>query len=470
MDFYKDEVLARLADTANVAQFVSFAPSGAGRFVRVRGVAPDHAFGSMEDAVQALFAASPEGSVNIRSFRPDSPQGNEFVYGARSAADAAAHARRMAGEGLHVIVNETVDVDDAGVSGVVQGGCMEFAPGVTPRFVEKASAEEMPALPFGFGMDLLSHVYGFRPDLSGDPGVRHEFSVHPKPRGLRMENTIAWERQDVPEPCVTPVICWPNPFSRLIGDKVYGLLVAHLLGARVPLATVFPRDRRIAPFTFGRPTGEPVSWARTCPREQIPGKHATMRGWTDPYVLMEADDPGGEALASCLTQQEVAARWSGALIVDARGGRVVEGVPGFGDGFMSGTAEPCEVPHPVRKDVLGACDSLSGALGGPVRLEWAHDGTRVWVLQLHRGLSASCGRTIWPGKPPRFLVFNVGDGLARLRELSAQAVREGCGVEVEGFAGMSSHIADVLRKACVPSGFVARTSLGRLTVTKRGGQ
>ena len=46
---------------------------------------------------------------------------------------------------------------------------------------------------------------------------------------------------------------WPNRFSRFIGDKVFGLLVADLIGLDVPRATVLAR--RIGPFVFGRRTG-----------------------------------------------------------------------------------------------------------------------------------------------------------------------------------------------------------------------
>src|SRR5262249_39033758 len=118
---HKDTVLDRLGTVANVAQFVSFAPDLRQRHSRISGYERNHRFDSPDDAAAALLAASPEGSVNIRSYTPERPKSREFVYGVRSAAEAALHVRRLAGEGLYTIANETIDVRDGGVSGVVFG-------------------------------------------------------------------------------------------------------------------------------------------------------------------------------------------------------------------------------------------------------------------------------------------------------------------------------------------------------------
>ena len=48
--------------------------------------------------------------------------------------------RTLAADGYFTIVNETVDTADGGVSGVVLGDIMEFAPLDTPRGVEKPGA------------------------------------------------------------------------------------------------------------------------------------------------------------------------------------------------------------------------------------------------------------------------------------------------------------------------------------------
>ena len=62
----------------------------------------------------------------------------------------------MSAEGLFVIANETVDVSDGGVSGVIQGGVAEFAPDDTPRCVEKAGTA---SLPMDWALALIETVY-----------------------------------------------------------------------------------------------------------------------------------------------------------------------------------------------------------------------------------------------------------------------------------------------------------------------
>ncbi len=127
-------------------------------------------------------------------------------------------------------------------------------------------------------------------------------------------------------------------FSRLIGDKVFGLLVAHHLGLPVPETTVV--NRRIAPFIFGLPTGWGETWIRTAPTEQVPGKFTTQRGWTDPYALLAEEDLTGVQIASVLAQQGVNPIYSGALIVGPNRKPIVEGKQGEGESLMLGESAP----------------------------------------------------------------------------------------------------------------------------------
>jgi len=113
--------------------------------------------------------------------------------------------------------------------------------------------------------------------------------------------------------------------------------VADLHGLPVPATTVV--GRRVASFSFGRPTGGGERWLRTCPAELVPGRFTTRRGWSDPFALLEAEDPAGTDLAAVLAQEGVRARWSGAAMPGA-GGLLVEGVEGFGDDFMLARAAP----------------------------------------------------------------------------------------------------------------------------------
>jgi hypothetical protein len=441
---HKDEILDRLAAHGNVAQFVSFAPDLRQRFARVHGFGENHPFGGVEQAVRALLAASPEASVNVRSFEPHDPKSREFIYGLRDAGAVASSIRRLAAEGLYTIVNETVDVNDGGVSGVAHGAVVEFAPGDTPRAVEKPGTA---ALERGMALRAFETVYGFRPALPAAPGVRVEFSIHPLRRGYRRDHTIVWEEEELPGGPAEAHASWPNLFSRMLGDKAYGLLVAWLVGLRVPLTTVVPR--RLAPFTFGDDTGTAETWLRTAPAEQQPGKFTTRRGWPDPYRLMGDEDPGGTAIASVLSQRGVDARWSGALLSQPDGEVLVEGVPGFGDDFMLGQASPRPLPDEVRRDALEAYARAAAVLG-PVRFEWVHDGRAIWIVQLHRGASISQGRTLVPGDAARWHRLEVSRGIGALRELIA-GLGGGDGVVLVGRVGVTSHFGDLLRRARIPS-------------------
>jgi len=305
LPLHKDEVLDRLAKRGNVAQFVAFKPDGASgtprqSFSRIAGHEPNELFLDARQAIDALIAASGEGKVNVRSYLPEDPRSREFVYGLVTAEDAMSALLRLTAEGLHTIVNETIDVSDGGVSGVVQGGTMEFAPDDTPRCVEKPG---IASLPFAQGLKLLRTVYGFTPELESYAGERTEFSIHPRARGWRRGHTLIWEHETGVEPALAASSRWPNKFSRMIGDKAFGLLMADLMGAPVPRTLVVAR--RVAPFSFGQKTGSTELWTRTCPVEPQPGLYSTLKGWTDPFALLQAEDPDGSVIASVLRQDAV---------------------------------------------------------------------------------------------------------------------------------------------------------------------
>jgi hypothetical protein len=442
---YKDAVLDQLAARANVAQFVSYDPALRQRYSRLFGFEANHVFSVLGEALHTLLNGSIERSVNVRSYDPASAKSREFVYGIRSVEGAEAAVRRLAGEGLHTIVNETIDVHDGGVSGVAIGNLIEFAPDDTPRCVEKPGTA---SLPRDLGLRLLETVYGFRPSLEFPSTTRVEFSIHPLRRGVRGEHTIVWELEDVGEISSSKDLSWPNLFSRKIGDKAFGLLIANLIGLPVPLTLVISRD--IAPFEFGKPTGAAERWIRTSPRIQVPGKFTTRRGWTDPYRLMAEEDPEGKFLASILSQQEIHATFSGAVLSDAAGALTVEGTKGFGDEFMVGRARLAKLPAAV----LGDVEALYGRAAdrfGPVRMEWVHDGREAWVVQFHRGASVTVGSVIYPGDFSDAVRFDVNRGLEALRDLIADPEVVEQGIILEGDVGVTSHFGDVLRKARVPS-------------------
>lgn len=438
---HKDMALDRLATIGNVAQYVALRPDAdRGLTVstsRVAGREPNQPFASIEEAVGTLLARSSELAVNIRSYLPQDPRSREFVYRITDRAEVLGHIERLAKEGLHLIVNETIDVEDGGVSGVVQGNVIEFAPDDTPRAVEKPGIASFPR---AMGLSLLREIYGFDVNLPGAPTERVEFSVHPRPRGWRQTHILLWEIEVAAGYRDAPAPSWPNRFSRHIGDKAFGLLMACAHGANVPRTLVI--SRRVAPFTLGEATGSAEIWTRTCPQEPRPGLYTTVRGWVDPFKLLQSEDKLGE-IASVLSQHNVPAAYAGAAIAGADG-LIIEGHAGYGDTLMLGIALPKPLPEPILADVEAAYTALASQLG-PVRIEWVHDGSRLWVVQLHVGTTSSGEGWLTRGNAEKWVAFDVAEGLNALRAF-VDEIPAGTGLILDGDVGLTSHIADVVRK------------------------
>ena len=446
---FKDEGLHNLAEQGrNIAQFVSYAPSGEQRFSRTLGQAANYPFSSIEGAAAYMLEATTEHSVNVRSFAPDDSKSKPFTYGLTSVDDIAATVAARHAEGLHTIINETVDTGDGGISGVALGNVLEFAPFDTPRAVEKPGAARLTR---ALGIDVLRLVYGFTPDLPSDPYTRAEFSIHPLRHGYQNEHTITWETEQVDTAPFDTQVQWPNRFSTMLGDKTYGLIIADQLGLPVPQTTVF--NRTVKPFTFGRATGSAETWLRTAPNTQTPGKFTTAHGWVDPYKLLQNEDPTGEYIASILSQEDIDARYSGACIMGADDSLIIEGKAGKGDVFMVGEGATEQLPGYIEQQVRATYKHAADQLG-PVRMEWVYDGTRVWVVQLHVGKSASTAEVIYPGnESTEYLHYDTSGGLEGLRALIDAHV-PGTGIALHGNVGITSHLGDVLRKAKVPSKLV----------------
>ncbi|MFL6128698.1 MAG: hypothetical protein ACJ73E_06500 [Mycobacteriales bacterium] len=446
----KDDRLAEIATRVNVARFASFAPDGTPRHLVLGGAVPP-GVERLPGALAALSSAiGPAGRLNVRTFLDRDSKGTPFLYGLASVDDAAAAVRDFGDQGYYTIVNEMIDVKDGGVSGVLLGGVIEFAPGATPRAVEDADAA---ALPTPLGIELLRTVYGLL-DLTADLPGRVEFSVHPVRVGARRRTTVLWEQVDVQPPPLRVTPSWPNGFSRHIGDKAYGLLVAHLLGLPVPVTTVI--GRKVAPFTFGTGDRAPAveRWIRTCPTEPQPGLFTSHRGWLDPFLLLAKEDPTGDRIAAVLDQRAVDARFSGATATAEDGSVLLEGVRGAGDAFMQGSRPAETLPADVVADVAALVRRAAAELGS-VRIEWAHDGGRAWVIQLHTSRARVTTEFLNPGSADRWLPYDPVEGLDRLRDVVAEARRSGAGVVVTGPVGITSHVGDIIRKEGVPGRLAA---------------
>lgn len=441
---YKDEKLAHLAQTHNVASFVSFSPDVPRLRYQVTGSStPCRRVADPEEAIAFLFGTIRRGSVNVRTFLAEPSKSLPFFYGIETVDRAVELVRKCAAEGYFTIVNETIDVHDGGVSGVTLGGIAEFAPDDTPRAVEKSGTASMP---IEMASRLLSTVYGTDVSLPCREDRRVEFSVHPQRVGFRGSHLLVWEVEDVAPVTLKAAIHWPNAFSRLVGDKTFGLLVADSLGAAVPRTTVV--SKRVAPFTFGQHTGTGEWWMRTAPAEQEPGHFTTLDRWSDPFQLLADEDPSGR-VASVLAQEGVDAEFSGATLATIDGADLVEGVAGRGDDFMLGVQAPAELPERVRARVVEVLAQLRAPLG-TVRIEWASDSTTAWVLQVHRMEAALPIGVVSAGTPDYWLEYDPDLGLDVLAELIEKAAGSDGGIVVTRPVGVTSHVGDLLRKAGVP--------------------
>lgn len=440
----KDESLAAAAATGNVAQFVSFSPGDLDvRHSAIIGLR-DHP--DPRGAVAQLLAQSASGAVNVRSFRPGNNRGNPFNMGLQQVDDVLAMVTALAKSGFYTIVNESIDVNDGGVSGVRWNGWTEFAPKDTPRCVEKPGTAGLPSEAADQLFELVYHTQTPLNELAA--GYRVEFSIHPTPVGYRQTRTIIWEVSEEPSDQVLEQnVEWPNRFSEFLGDKAYGLLVASVFGFQVPRTQVIARD--IAPFEFGVENDFDSVWTRTCPRRFSPGEFPTLPSYVDVFKLLADCDPSGDAIGSVLIQRGVRPWYSGAVSADTHQRPIVSGVQGEGANYMLGLVPPDELPPAVIDEATLAFDHLSKALGGPCRFEWVHDDQRLWLVQLNRDLRD--GFNVSEGDATSWVRFDPADGVDVLRELINDVAGKSVGVELSRPVGLTSHVGDLLRLAGVPA-------------------
>jgi hypothetical protein len=441
----KDEALARAASQANVAQFASFAPVTLelrhSAIIGLDGRVHPHA------AITQLLLQSSTRTVNVRSFKPGQDRGNPFFMGLSTVDQVLRRLGELASAHYYTIVNENIDINDGGVSGVRWNDWTEFAPKDTPRCVEKPGTA---GLPSGQAETLFNLVYKTGTPLQTlHSGFRVEFSLHPSPVGYRRERSVLWEVSEEPSDQKFPDrnIDWPNSFSEFIGDKAYGLLIAEILGFRVPHTQVICRG--VQPFEFGRDTRYDALWTRTCPRRFSPGLFPTEPRYVDVFNLLKDCDPTGDTIGSVLIQQGVRPRFSGAVAFSGGGPPLVSGVRGQGSDFMLGGVQEEVLPKSTYAEVLRTYDTLTEALGGPCRFEWVRDDRTLWMVQLNRDRSG--GFDVSEGEAESWVTFDPSDGVDALRDLIAEIEGTSVGVELTRRVGLTSHIGDLLRLARVPA-------------------
>ena len=447
----KDEKLSFIYNTGNnIARFLSISPEN-----KIRHINIDDKYvskGDIREDILNLISISSGNSVNIRSFSEDSVKGNAFIYG-KTACDIDEIMdiiSKNCKDGKYSIINETIDVNDGGVSGVIMGNMIEFSPNDTPRCVEKAGVCR---LPLNLGIDILNKVYGFFPEHTFGHNYRIEFSIHPHREGVRNSHTIIWEYEEIKDIKFDVKVEYPNNFSKFIGDKTFGLLVADFFNFRVPYTGVLCRN--VAPFSFGKPTGLNEKWIRTAPAVKESGKFFTGDTWQDPFELMAKEEAKGDSslknISSILYQNAVSSVYSGGAIVTADE-LLIEGVSGKGDNFMLGENAD-ELSCDVRKTVeleLKRFMELNSVLGD-VSCEWVYDGTYVWIVQLNQLRHASSKNVLVEGNPEKYISFDVSIGLEALRKLALEIQGKNIGIKLIGNVGVTSHFGDVLRQHDIPS-------------------
>lgn len=460
VDLLKDDKLAFMYKKmdCNIARYVSVAPDMSVRYVNIDA---DYVYkGNLKNCILDLIEASNSKSVNIRSFSIESMKGHSLVYGkqANEIDEIIDVIQKNCNENKYSIINETIDVNDGGVSGVILGNIIEFAPNDTPKCVEKP---DICFLEKNMGMYLLKTVYGFEPECDFDENYRVEFSLHPHREGLCKSHTIIWEYEKFEEYEYDIKIKWPNKFSHFIGDKAFGLIIADYLGFNVPYTTVISRN--VPPFSFGQETGLREKWIRTAPIVKEPGKYYTGDKWTDPFILMQKEEFKGDNqinIASVLSQSAVEAVYSGGAIIGKnQDNDVIEGVAGKGDNFMVGADYLDFLPDSVLVKLKVLLNEIRKYyyLLGDVSIEWVFDGTKIWLVQLNQIKETGLGTTIVAGEPAKYEKFYVEDGLEQLRSKINAIKGRDIGIELIGDVGLTSHFGDVLRHANIPS-FISKIS------------
>lgn len=453
MSQQKDDLLADLARRMNVAQFLSVRadlPSSL-RHAYIRNC--DAKQFTVEQAVRKLLSASADSMVNVRTFSERQSKGGEFLMGLADVGTVLSAIAKFTQDGVSVIVNESIDIHDGGVSGVFLANAVEFAPDDTPRCVEKPGVCR---LPIDLGISIIEQVYGVKIPSDFSFQDRVEFSIHPRRQGIHHSHFVVWEAEhQLSQEAQNKVpVLWPNRFSQHIGDKTFGLLIANSLGFNVPRSTVV--SRRIRPFVFGSSTGTNEFWYRTAPRRQMPGKLPTVLGHQDLFTILQSlEGEDRDALASVIIQESVDSVYSGGAALRISGTPVVEGVIGHGDSFMLGRESPTNLPGEVLAEVQEVLLGISAVLG-PCRIEWVFDGNKVWVVQLHVGGISSNPIRIVDGDAEEWIDFYIKDGLESLRQLLSLSGLEGKGIRLIGDVGVTSHFGDLLRARGIPSVIVRR--------------
>lgn len=413
------------------------------------------------DLIKDLLKNSLDNSVNIRTYTDDmKSKGNPFVYGLRDLESILRGIIDLREQGYNLILNETIDVNDGGVSGVLLNGVAEFAPFSTPRSVENDAVCRLPSL---VAVKMLSDVYSLEGRTLEDieklesmsrEGKRIEFSIHPNEVGY-----LVWDIEDMESNkkldlrLLNQCIMVPknNKFSEMLGGKTFNLLLLNSMSIDIPKTTVV--SKFLPPFTFGNKGNRNV-WTRTSPKYKLPGKYITEKGYISPSELLSEENP------TVLYQREIDVLYSGsALYKGENAPLVVEGVRGFGTKFMVGNVPPEKLPFEVMDKVRETVKSLKstfdkhGICNPTFTVEWGYSKyEEVEIFQLN--FTEDTGRGHMIVRPSssvkNYKEYHTSEGLDNFRDF-LQSISEYEGVKLIGNVGITSHFCDILREEKIPS-------------------
>lgn len=305
-DNLKDTKLYKLGDTHNTAQFVSFSPQIEKRYTRILGeerLVQD----IPENYISTLIEQSEEKAVNISTFTSDFSEA-PIVQNLKSSGEVVENINRFAAEGLYTLINEKIDTNDSGILGNARGSILEFGPFNSANSLKNCSFEIVS------GLQLLEKIYGFLPNIGRPFSDKLQWSIHSVKKGLKKENTIIWETVVDPEwQTVKPEFNYPNNFSLFLGNKLYGLLIADLLGFIVPKTLVFSRN--VPPFTFGVETFSKEIFMRVAANQiRFNASALNKFGWLDPFKLLQEDRTSD--ISSVLIQDKIIEKFSGSCRIE----------------------------------------------------------------------------------------------------------------------------------------------------------
>ena len=436
---YKDEGIFNLSNNFNVARFVSFENKLP---LKIRYCVLDDNYQTNNPKEAIDFLLNKCSKVNVRSFDPEKPEGNPFIQNLKSTNDVLNCIEKLIKQkNLYIIVNESIDEHDGGISGVYFNNVIEFSPDATPRCVDSNNIKTT-LLPYNLSKKIIDSIYGVTPDFSNFKDTRIEFSIHPNKCGFKNSNTIIWQIEEKKNTNNIKInISWPTNFSKMIGDKTFGLLIADSINLNVPETTVF--NNRLNPFSFGNKTSLNGVRTRTCPEIKEPGYYPSYKSFVDPINLLKTLNKNKPQniteVKSVIIQNSIDSLYSGRAICKDLLDIDIDGVFGDGDDFMLGKDKSCEIPENIKNEIYNIFKKIYQYVGKS-SIEWVFDkNNKLWIVQLNK-INDNC---IKYNKNMEYIDFYYKDNIEEFRNFVVELKDKNKGINLYGNVSPLSHIGEI---------------------------